>query len=54
MPTHGQTLTPSSLSSPRFMPPQNVPKGVAGELRGFYLAHQGQHCHFPYFKARCI
>ncbi|KAL4430827.1 hypothetical protein ABPG75_006083 [Micractinium tetrahymenae] len=25
----------------------NVPQGAVGDVRGYYLAHQGQHCHFP-------
>ncbi|KAL4418992.1 hypothetical protein ABPG77_000857 [Micractinium sp. CCAP 211/92] len=25
----------------------NVPQGSVGDVRGFYLAYQGQHCHFP-------
>ncbi|EFN59368.1 hypothetical protein CHLNCDRAFT_137835 [Chlorella variabilis] len=30
----------------------NVPKGGLADIRGLYLAHQGQHCHFPDFQAR--
>jgi hypothetical protein len=30
----------------------NVPKGALSDIRGLYLAHQGQHCHFPDFQAR--
>lgn len=28
----------------------NVPRGEAAELRGYRLAWQGQHCHFPNFE----
>lgn len=28
----------------------NVPKGGLADIRGLYLAHQGQHCHFPDFQ----
>ena len=28
----------------------NIPRGEAEELRGYYLAHQGQHCHYPEFQ----
>ncbi|KAI3433656.1 hypothetical protein D9Q98_003465 [Chlorella vulgaris] len=28
----------------------NVPKGALSDIRGLYLAHQGQHCHFPDFQ----
>ncbi len=24
-----------------------MPQGSVGDVRGFYLAYQGQHCHFP-------
>lgn len=34
----------------------NVPRAGLGDLRGLYLARQGQHCHFPNFAVslRCF
>lgn len=30
----------------------NVPQGEVGDLRGYYMAYQGQHCHFPNWTVR--